>query len=89
MPKRWRCCKCDNGPMTVKEENICTYTPCGHVKCGGCEEKYESVPLGPFGGPLFDEELSPDLDTHTYDCSSMSPSRLCCERPHNFATTLG
>ncbi|RPB17312.1 hypothetical protein P167DRAFT_569783 [Morchella conica CCBAS932] len=52
MPARWRCCKCDNGPMTVKQgENVCTWSECQHVKCNGCDEKMMSVPLGPFSGP--------------------------------------
>jgi len=41
MPYRWCCCKCDNGWMLVKQgaTNVCTWTECQHVKCGGCDDK--------------------------------------------------
>ncbi|CUS15299.1 unnamed protein product [Tuber aestivum] len=59
MPYRWRCCKCDNGWMTVQaEQNICTWSECQHVKCNGCDQRNMAAPLhgggditGGGGGP--------------------------------------
>ncbi|PUU77587.1 hypothetical protein B9Z19DRAFT_1128124 [Tuber borchii] len=46
MPYRWRCCKCDNGWMTVQaEQNICTWSECQHVKCNGCDQRNMAAPL--------------------------------------------
>ncbi|PWW72031.1 hypothetical protein C7212DRAFT_348921 [Tuber magnatum] len=46
MPYRWRCCKCDNGWMTVQaDQNICTWSECQHVKCNGCDQRNMAAPL--------------------------------------------
>ncbi|CAZ86529.1 unnamed protein product [Tuber melanosporum] len=46
MPYRWRCCKCDNGWMTVQaEKNVCTWSECQHVKCNGCDQRNMAAPL--------------------------------------------
>lgn len=46
MPYRWRCCKCDNGWMTVQaEQNVCTWSECQHVKCNGCDQRNMAAPL--------------------------------------------
>ncbi|RPB02510.1 hypothetical protein L873DRAFT_1589671, partial [Choiromyces venosus 120613-1] len=53
MPYRWRCCKCDNGWMTIQaEQNICTWSECRHVKCNGCDQKNMAAPLGSGGGDI-------------------------------------
>ncbi|KAL7274388.1 hypothetical protein RUND412_002700 [Rhizina undulata] len=60
MPMRWRCCKCDNNWMLVEpsKDSVCTWEKCKHRKCNGCEEKFMNAPaLGPYGGPLVDEDV--------------------------------
>ncbi|KAG0640366.1 hypothetical protein HOY80DRAFT_19045 [Tuber brumale] len=58
MPYRWRCCKCDNGWMTVQaEQNICTWSECQHVKCNGCDQRNMAAPLHA-GGDIIEDIIT-------------------------------
>lgn len=61
--------------MTVKDDNntdICQMTDCRHPRCGNCETKQFDVPMGPFGGPIFDDE-APAVDPHYHCCEFANP----------------
>ncbi|KAF8542302.1 hypothetical protein BDD12DRAFT_825860 [Trichophaea hybrida] len=41
------CCQCGNSWMIVRDEDdTCTYSECGHIKCNGCTTVMMSTSIG-------------------------------------------
>lgn len=74
--RRWRCCKCDNGWMLFKQgvTNICTWTECQHVKCGGCDDKMMAARMD------MEAEAEVDLGVVGMDGAGVTTIELVPER---------